>query len=631
MLDYTLEFLASSGVQEVFVFCCHLADQIRTHISNSRWSENGSSMVVKPVLAEGCLSVGDALREIDAKSLIKNDFFLVSGDVIANLNLKAIMEEHKKRREKTKSSVMTMLFKKVMPAHRTRCADDNILLAVDPTTQRVYHYQKTGLDKNPKIPVEVFDENPDIIIHQDLMDCQLCVCTPAVPPLFTDNFDYSSLDDFVRGILINEEILGNTIHISVVREEYCARVTNPYMYDAVSRDVIQRWVCPLTAESMIGDRKDPISVRRHNIYLSKDVMLARGCILEENIVISSGSSVQNGTRISNCVIGKNCKIGANVTLDSCYLWDGVVIEDSCVINGAIVCNNVTVYSNTRIQPRTILSTNVKVGPDVVLPADIRLQAHPSVDEFDNDDKRQEVPETTPEYGVKSRAFRFQAEVESDDEGEQVGCEWGEALVPRDEESEDDADSLADSDMDENSLPSESPEHDDLGTFYLEVLDTLKRAQEEAVSTENLVLEINSLKHAYNIDISDVHHVVIKSVVDLPLRESERQGPAAIQSVCKHIDHHLSLIRNYIKSADAQIDCLNSLEEFALNDSLVLQFLMKVVHHLYDTDILDESVILSWFQSPSRMHDLKDHSRVREQLKEFIRWLKEAEEESSEED
>lgn len=32
-------------------------------------------------------------------------------------------------------------------------------------------------------------------------------------------------------------------------------------------------------------------------------------------------------------------------------------------------------------------------------------------------------------------------------------------------------------------------------FYLEVLDTLKRAQEEAVSTENLVLEINSLKYA----------------------------------------------------------------------------------------------------------------------------------------
>lgn len=52
-------------------------------------------MVVKPVMSEGCISVGDALREIDAKSLVRNDFFLVSGDVIANLNLQAIMDEHK--------------------------------------------------------------------------------------------------------------------------------------------------------------------------------------------------------------------------------------------------------------------------------------------------------------------------------------------------------------------------------------------------------------------------------------------------------------------------------------------------------------------------------------------------------
>lgn len=43
----------------------------------------------------------------------------------------------------------------------------------------------------------------------------------------------------------------------------------------ISRDVIQRWVCPLTADSVIGKRTDFISLRRHNVYLSKDVQLAR--------------------------------------------------------------------------------------------------------------------------------------------------------------------------------------------------------------------------------------------------------------------------------------------------------------------------------------------------------------------
>jgi len=42
-----------------------------------------------------CYSVGDALRELDAKQLLRGDFILVSGDVISNVNLDAILEEHK--------------------------------------------------------------------------------------------------------------------------------------------------------------------------------------------------------------------------------------------------------------------------------------------------------------------------------------------------------------------------------------------------------------------------------------------------------------------------------------------------------------------------------------------------------
>jgi len=46
-------------------------------------------------VSEDCLSVGDALRDISAKSLISNDFILVNGDTVANVKLKPIIEEHK--------------------------------------------------------------------------------------------------------------------------------------------------------------------------------------------------------------------------------------------------------------------------------------------------------------------------------------------------------------------------------------------------------------------------------------------------------------------------------------------------------------------------------------------------------
>ena len=32
LLDYTLEFLCSGGVQETFIFCCHHADQVKDHL-----------------------------------------------------------------------------------------------------------------------------------------------------------------------------------------------------------------------------------------------------------------------------------------------------------------------------------------------------------------------------------------------------------------------------------------------------------------------------------------------------------------------------------------------------------------------------------------------------------------------
>ena len=47
------------------------------------------------VVSEGCMSVGDALRDIDAKSLINNDFVLVNGDMVSNVNLKPLLETHK--------------------------------------------------------------------------------------------------------------------------------------------------------------------------------------------------------------------------------------------------------------------------------------------------------------------------------------------------------------------------------------------------------------------------------------------------------------------------------------------------------------------------------------------------------
>lgn len=52
-------------------------------------------MKIIPIVSPQSLSVGDALRDMDAKQLLKTDFILVTGDVISNMNLKAAIDAHK--------------------------------------------------------------------------------------------------------------------------------------------------------------------------------------------------------------------------------------------------------------------------------------------------------------------------------------------------------------------------------------------------------------------------------------------------------------------------------------------------------------------------------------------------------
>lgn len=44
---------------------------------------------------DGCRCFGDAMRDLDAKGLIRGNFILLTADTVTNVNLCKILEEHK--------------------------------------------------------------------------------------------------------------------------------------------------------------------------------------------------------------------------------------------------------------------------------------------------------------------------------------------------------------------------------------------------------------------------------------------------------------------------------------------------------------------------------------------------------
>lgn len=67
----------------------------------------------------------------------------------------------------------------------------------------------------------------EVKLHHNLVDSNIAFCSPSVPPLFSDNFDFQTRDDFINGILINEEILASSLYYTLLQDsQYAATVTN---------------------------------------------------------------------------------------------------------------------------------------------------------------------------------------------------------------------------------------------------------------------------------------------------------------------------------------------------------------------------------------------------------------------
>ena len=649
LIDYTVEFLAVAGVKEIFVFCSDHAEKIKAHLDRSRWMQPHSPVKLHTVVvSENCHSVGDALRIIDAQSLIRSDFVLVSGDLVANMELKEMIEQHKKTKEKDKMAVMTCVYKEAKPYHPTRSSEDDIFI-VTSTSKRLLHCEKPKKKKKLGIPPSIFEENHVVDIHYDVLDCHVSICDPCVPQLFSDNFDYQTRHHFIRGILFNEDITGSHIYTRIISDQYAARVSNLHTYDAISKDVIHRWVYPLVPDNIT---EESYSYGWHNIYLSNNVSLAMGTSLEEDVVIGQESTIGPNSHISHSSIGHNCIIGKNVKIEDAYIWDDVVVGDNCDIRRAILCDRVRVHSGVTVGEGCILSYDVVVDCNITLRPGCRLttkrqsQVGNSFSDLDWGDDAESShqqesiePESMVEYvGENGCGFLWEPPIQSPDDKELDDFveEWPDVQMNLRRLS--DIESSGSSCSSERAVSVEVVADNII--FYNEILDCIRSGVAELVTNENTILMINASKHAYNIPIGDVPLAVAKALMEGPQNSTTWQASELLLYIKNAISHLESLLQHYIKGRELQLNVIQVLAEHAEQYGNAMEIFPKVILLLYDADIIEEAPILEWYTALQGLEQAALGSSVpfpaksRELLismNPIAEWLKNAEEESSDEE
>ena len=592
LLDYLVETLIKSRIEELSLYCSNHVDLIKAYISQKNWSRISISFII----SEGCRSLGDALRDIDAKGSIRGSFILIRGDAFTNTDLATALRNHSTTHNKDKGATMTMLLRNFGSTNDSLLRKEASLVVSDKTSKKVLHYSKLrNGEKKVKLELNWFLDHSEIEINTCFMDTHVYLCSPSVLPLFADNFDFQTMEDFIRGVLMNEEILNSRIYWQQLNsDDYSLPIVSWNAYHTLTRDILNRHSYPLTPNA-IPFLKTFIYMPR-STYKHRNATLAKGCRLEEDSVLCQNSALGNDTSVTRSVIGHNCLVGCNVTIKNSYILSNTKIENNCIITNSVVF------------PNCIIKEGAKINGCIL---------HPGT----SIDNPTEYTDSIVESKHNKICIRQMSEIDMDNEFEffkdydTIECDNYSTDITSSEEASE----------------CNSPIPDDTNMFLSEVIDSLLRGFQDKLNCDNLILEINSSRYAYNVSMSEVTYNVIKAILSLPLHYlsemKETVSNLNYQKTLKvMVTYFHPILVNYVKTEDAQDDCLRAIEEVASTTDELLPFLQHLLHLLYDKDIVSEEKILEWYNDKNM--DEFENNKVRAAIQPFIKWLEEAEEDSS---
>jgi len=199
-----------------------------------------------------------------------------------------------------------------------------------------------------------------------------------------------------------------------------------------------------------------------------------------------------------------------------------------------------------------------------------------------------------------------------------------SLSGSEEDSEDDSEDGESEAEDERGTG--SPLLDDVRLFYKEVLDSLVRGYAEKISPENLILEVNSSKFAYNVTVQELNYNLVKAILSVP--EQGLDSPLPPLTYVSHLAAVFStfkpVLTNYIRSEEAELSCLRAMEQFSYRHQGLAAGYTRTLMTLYQTDILSDDGIVAWYHDTSQRSP--EAAQVRARVAKLVKWMEQSDEE-----
>ncbi|KAL8853291.1 MAG: hypothetical protein Q9221_001903 [Calogaya cf. arnoldii] len=636
LIEYTLEFLAHVGAEEIFIYCGEHSDQVEEYVNASKWRLPTSPFKNLVLFKSDATSAGDAMRDLDNRDLIKGDFLLVSGDVVSNMAIEPALTRHRARRDRDKNSIMTMVLREAGVHHRAKVTGHKPVFILNPTTDRCLHYEEIGTSAGQKRRVtlepDILLTHSEIEVREDLIDCHIDICTPDVLGLWSDNFDYKSIRaSFLFGVLKDYELNGKTIHTHIMTDGYAAHVRSLRAYHAISKDLTGRWTYPLCP----GSNHVPSHQYRYHkngTYQENAVTTGKSSRVRGRCVLGQGTAIGDRAIVSESCLGRKCQVGNDTLIDGSYLWDNVVVGDNSIIRHAIVAQGAVIGKGCTIESGAMISYNVRISDHSTISGSKRITrsglAGKAVVERTNIPISGKDDENTPDSDdpsdvsdASNQIFQIPQASVSNSSVSTLGSD------------ESDFAHFEDRSRRASFISETSDEAAPNKDFHVEATASILDGLQKDDLPENVNLELTAFRMTVDASQHEIRRAIVAAFMKR-IANLEASCTGAREAVHKVFSKYQVVVERSLFDRESrekpdQVDFMLCVQRELLSRDNAENLLLFVAKETYDLELIEEDGIMQWWPDIRSKHG--DMASIRGLTQQFIDFLQEAEEEDESED
>ncbi len=319
MIEYIVGKVKKSGYDELVVTLSYLKSQIKKLLKKKYPYLNIKYSVEKKPL-------GTAGGVKKASKHINDTFFVLSGDVLVDVDLNEILDFHKKN-----NALATMVLTQVEDPSQYGIA------VLDDENQIVKFLEKPS-------PHEVFSKIANTGIY---------VLEPEILDYITNKGEIDFSKDVFPQLLEEKAGMYGFVH-----DGYWNDLGRPKTYLQANYDVLNRKIKPepygkklVEGVGRLGDMwvGDGVDIK-NKIRLIGPVVIGSGCVIEKNCVIGQ-----------NTIIGDNVHLEKNITVKGSVVFPDSKVKEGSYLKDCIVDSSCTIEKGSFIESGAILGSNVRLG------------------------------------------------------------------------------------------------------------------------------------------------------------------------------------------------------------------------------------------------------------------------------